>query len=114
MKRFFGIAIVLVLLSVPAFAAKSETVNFSGTVKVGTVQLPAGQYKVTWTPNGSDAQVTLAQGKKILVTVTAKVVEQKHNLNGVTTNTLGGVEVLQTIQLDRVSLVLESSPASGQ
>jgi len=115
MKRFFGFALLLVLFSVPAFAARnSQTVNLSENVKVGSTQIPAGTYKVTWTGSGSDAQVTLAQGGKTFVTVPAKVVEEKHNLSGFTVNTRDGVGVLETIELNNVSLVLEGSPTSGQ
>jgi hypothetical protein len=49
-----------------------------------------------------------------LVTVPAKVVDQKHDNNGVTTNTQGGANVLVTINLAKVSLVLGSEPVSGQ
>src|ERR1700691_4215159 len=85
MKRFIGFAWLLVLFSVPAFAARnSQTVNLSENVKVGSTQIPAGNYKVTWTGSGSDAQVTLAQGGKTFVTAPAKVVEEKHNLTGFT------------------------------
>ena len=55
MKRFLGYAAVLALLSAPAFAAKnSETINISEPVTVGATQLPAADYKVTWTGTGSE------------------------------------------------------------
>jgi len=115
MKRFFGFALILALSAVPALAAtNSQSVTFAGAVKVGSTQLPAGSYKVTWTGAGPAVQVTLTQGKKTLATVQAKVVEQKNNHNGVTTNTQGGVDVVQAIQLNNVSLVLDSTPAPGQ
>jgi hypothetical protein len=59
MKRFVGYAAMLALLSAPAFAAKnSSTVTISEPVTVGTTQLPAAEYHVTWTGTGSSAQVT--------------------------------------------------------
>jgi hypothetical protein len=114
MKRFFGFALILALFSIPALASKSETVTLPGTVKVGSTQLPAGDYKASWTGTGSSVQVTLTRNGKTVVTVPAKLVEEKHNLNGVTTNTQGGVDFLQTIQLNHVSLVLENAPTTGQ
>jgi hypothetical protein len=115
MKRFCGFALLLVLFSVPAFASRnSQTVNLTENVKVGSTQIPAGDYKVTWTGSGSNAQVTLAQGGKAFVTVPAKVVEEKHNLSGFTINTKDGADVLETIELSNVSLVLEGAPTSGQ
>jgi len=115
MKRFFGFALILVLFSIPALASKnSEKVTLSGTVKVGSTQLAAGEYKASWTGTGSSVQLTLTQNGKAVVSVPAKLVEENHNLNSVTTNTQGGVDFLQTIQLNHVSLVLESAPTTGQ
>jgi hypothetical protein len=115
MKRFFGFALLVVLSSVPAFAARnSQTVNLPETVKVGSTQIPAGDYKLTWTGSGSNGQVTLAHDGKTLVTVPAKVVEEKNNFSGVTTKTLDGVDVLESIELNNLDLVLEGAPTSGQ
>jgi hypothetical protein len=114
MKRFVGYAAVLALLSAPAFAAKnSYTVNISEPVTVGTTQLPAAAYHVTWTGTGSSAQVTLASGKST-VTVPAKVVDQKNAVNSVLTGTKGGSNVLEGINLNNVTLVFTPSPNSGQ
>jgi opacity protein-like surface antigen len=114
MKRFLGYAALLALLSAPAFAAKnSETVNISEPVTIGTTQLPAADYRVTWTGTGSNVQVTLTHGKSVL-TVPAKVVDQKNNANSIQTNTKGGTTLLETINLSKVSLVFAASPSSGQ
>ncbi len=107
MKRFFGFALICSVLSIPALAAtNSQTVNLPSAVQVGQTQLPAGDYKVTWTGTGASAQVTLAKKGVQPVTVSAKVVEQKHDHTGVTTNANGDKEVLQVIMLSNVSLVL--------
>jgi hypothetical protein len=114
MKRFAGYAAILALLSVPAFAAKnSSTVNISEPVTVGTTQLPAAQYHVTWTGTGSSAQVTLANDKST-VTVPAKVVDQKNSVNSVLTGNKGGSNVLEGINLNKVTLLFTPSPSSGQ
>ncbi len=114
MKRFVGYAAVLALLSAPAFAAKnSYTVNISEPVTVGTTQLPAAEYHISWTGTGSSAQVTLASGKST-VTVPAKVVDQKNAVNSVLTGTKGGSNVLEGINLNKVTLVFTPSPNSGQ
>jgi hypothetical protein len=107
MKRFFGLVLACTLLAVPALAANNtQTVNIPGAVQVGSSTLPAGDYKVTWTGTGDSAQVTLAKKGVPSVTVPAKVVEQKHSFNGVSTSTVGGKDVLHTIILSNVSLVL--------
>jgi len=116
MKRFFGFALMLVLFSATAFAGgnnKPQTVTIPETVRVGSTQVPAGDYKLTWTGAGSDVQVTLAQNNKAVVTFPAKAITGKNN-PGIDTETKGGVSVLQSIQTNALSLVLEGATSSGQ
>jgi hypothetical protein len=115
MKRFFGFALLLVLFSVPAFASKnSDTLSIPSKVTVGTTQIPAGSYKLTWTGSGSDVQLTLAKDGKTLVIVPAKVVAEKNGAIGVVTSTESGAEVLRTINLSKMSLVISDATVSGQ
>jgi hypothetical protein len=115
MKRIFGFALILASLSVPALAAKnSQTVTFGDPVKVGSTQLPAGDYKVSWTGNGSSVQVTIADKSKNAVTVPAKLVDAKNGHVAVLTNTVGGVSVLESIQLDKLSLVIGNPTSAGE
>jgi hypothetical protein len=107
MKRIFGFVLACAILSISALAASiAQTVNLPSAVQVGSSQLPAGDYKVTWTGSGDSAQVTLAKKGVQPVTVPAKVVEQKHDHTGVTTDSKGDKVVLQVILLSKVSLVL--------
>lgn len=118
MKRTFAFAIVLAIISVPAFAAShSQSVTMPETVAVAGTQLPAGQYKVTWTGSGSSVHVTLRQqGVHTPATATtqARLVNQNNGYAAVTTDTKAGVNTLEQIQLDHVDLVLSSGPSSGQ
>jgi hypothetical protein len=115
MKRFFGYALMLALSTAPTFAAKNaQSVKFAQDMKVGTTQLPAGSYKVTWAGEGPSVQVTLEQNGKAPVTVPAKLVEEKHDRNSYTVNRIGGADQLEVIQLNKVSLVLQNPTASGQ
>jgi len=115
MKRYFGFALILASLSVPSFAAKnSQNITLTDAVKVGTTQLPAGDYKVTWTGAGQNVQVTIADRGKNTVTVPAKLVDAKNGHVAVLTNAVGGAQVLETIQLDKLSLVLAGASASGE
>jgi hypothetical protein len=112
MKRYFSYAVLLVLLSVPAFAgSNSQSISIPSAVTVGSVQLPAGDYKVNWTGAGPDVQVTLTRNGKSVVTTSAKVVAERNTYIGVGTQAQGSVNVLQTIQLSNVSLVLEAPAA---
>jgi opacity protein-like surface antigen len=116
MKRFFICALMLALFTAPAFAAKnSQSLNISNDVTVGSTQLPAGEYKVSWTGTATDVQVTISRSGKTPVTVPAKLVETKHSQNGYTINRQGGVDLLETLQLNKVSLLLQkTTTASGQ
>lgn len=114
MKRFLGYAAMLALLSAPAFAAKdSDTITISQPVTVGSTQLPAANYKVSWTGTGSSAQVTLVNGKSV-VTLPAKVVEQKNNVNSVLTQSKDGANILEGINLNKVTVTFTTAPSSGQ
>lgn len=107
MKRFFGYAFLLASLSIPALAAKnSQNITLSDTVKVGSTQLSAGDYKVSWTGTAPEVQVTIAAKGKTSVTVPAKLVDAKNGYVGLQTNTENGVRVLQAIHLDNANLVL--------
>src|SRR5215472_348917 len=95
---------MLAVLSGSAFAAKnSENVTISQAVKVGTTQIPAAEYKVTWTEDGSNGQVTLAHGKSVF-TLPAKFVAQKNNVTSVHTDSKDGATVLIGINLKNVSV----------
>lgn len=114
MKRFIGYAAILALLSIPAFAAKnSETVKISQAVKVGTTQIPAAEYKVTWNETGSNSQVTLVHGKQVF-TLPAKVVAQKNGVTSIRTNAKDGATVLVGIDFGKVSVDFTPATASGE
>jgi len=114
MKRLLGYALMLTLAAAPAMAAKnSQSFNLGQNVKVGTTDIPAGNVKVTWTGTGDTVQVTLAANGKS-ITVPAKAVSEKNGNKGYVVNNKGGVDELQTIQLNDVTLQLQSPASSGQ
>jgi hypothetical protein len=114
MKRFFGFALTLVLFAAPAFASKKPpTVTIPAAVQVGSTQVPAGDYTLTWTGSGSNVQATLAQNGKAVVAFSATEIDGKSN-QGVETHAQGGVQILDRIQLNNVTLVLGGAPHSGQ
>ncbi len=118
MKRILGCALILGLLSVPGFAASnSKTVNLPENLTVGTTQLPAGDYKVSWTGSGPTVQVSFEQKgayHPLTATVPAKLVEVQHGQTGLTIDNKGGVSTLEAIQLNKINLVLGDAPAQGQ
>ena len=110
MKRFFGYAIMLTLLSAPAFAGKnSQTVTVPEPMKAGATQLSPGDYDVSWTGSGSNVQVTFTRNRKVVATVPAKLVEEANKNEGLETDSRGGVDVLESIRMRNMTLVLDSS-----
>jgi hypothetical protein len=110
MKRL-GVAFLALAFTFSAYAAKnSTTVNLTGPVQVGSATLPAGPVKVTWTGTGSDAQLTLAPYGKTPVTVPAQVVAVKNGTAAVQTIEVKGVQYLQEIELDNLTLVVRNAP----
>jgi hypothetical protein len=116
MKRVYGFALAMALVAAPAFASSNtQSVNIPATVTVGSTQLPAGDYKISWTGAGSNAQVTIAKNGKVLATAPATAVSERHTYNSVTTQTQGSANVLQAIQLADTRLVInKTAPTSGQ
>jgi hypothetical protein len=114
LKRSFSFALLLVLFAVPAFAGnKTPTVDIPQNVQVGSTQLPAGQYELTWTGSGSNVQATLIQNKKAVITFSAKMVEGKND-PGVETDKQAGATILDVIRTSKFSLILGGGPQSGQ
>jgi len=114
MNRFFSCAVILAMFAAPAFGGmKPQTVVVGQNISVGTTQLPAGNYKLTYTGSGSNVQVTLMQGRKTAATFTAKEVAVK-NVRGVETTSRGGVVSLVAIQIKDVRLELVDAPQTGQ
>jgi hypothetical protein len=98
-------------MAVPAFAAQnSGKVVLTQAVTVGTTQIPAAEYKVTWNDTGS---VTLAHDKSVF-TLPAKVTAQKNSVTSIRTDSKNGTTVLTGIELPKVSVEFTSAPTSGQ
>jgi hypothetical protein len=117
MKRLSSLLILSTIISIAAFAADggSGNLHLDNSVKVGSTELPAGDYKVTWTGSGDSAQVTLKQGKTA-ATVPAQVVDVRRNNDAIATKTENGSSVLTEIQFRDKTLVLHepASQAVGQ
>ena len=110
MKRFFVVAVMLALLSAPAFAGKnSQTVTVTTAVKAGSAMLSPGEYDLTWTGSGPETQVTFLQRKKVLVTLPAKLIEENNKNEEFDIDTQGGVEVLKAIRMRSMTLIFSSS-----
>lgn len=118
MKHILGCALILGLFSIPGFAAtNSKNVNFPDAVTVGTAKLPAGDYKVTWTGAGPSVQVKIVQLNAyhpLKVTVPAELETAKNGHTGLITKSQNGADLVQEIELNKVSLIFSPTPVQGQ
>jgi hypothetical protein len=112
MGRIASLMILLTMVTAAAFAADSGSgrIRLDSAVKVGSTELPAGEYKVTWTGTGDNAQVTLTQGKS-KATATAQVKEVRRNVDAFATKNENGSRVLTEIQFRDTTLVLPEASA---
>src|SRR5271169_3256690 len=112
MRRVSSLLVLLTMISITGFAADggSGKVRLDGAVKVGSTELPAGEYKVTWTGSGDNAQVTLKQGKTTAI-ATAQVMEVRRNNDAFTTKSENGSRVLTEIQFRDTTSVLHEAPS---
>ena len=108
MKSLASLLVLFTIVSGAAFAADSGSgkIHLGSAVKVGSTELPAGDYKVTWTGSGDNAQVTLKQGKTA-ATTTARLLDVRRNNDGVGTKTENGSAVLTEIQFRDKTLLLD-------
>ena len=80
------LAAVALSLSLIAFAKDNNEGKFtlSDSAQVGSTQLKAGTYKATWDGTGSDVQVKILQGKNVVATTSAKLVDSSTRTDSVT------------------------------
>jgi hypothetical protein len=73
------------LLSLGAFAKDKNEGKFTlhDSVQIGSTQLKAGDYKAEWDGTGSDVQVKILQGKNVVATVPAKLVDKTDSQDSV-------------------------------
>lgn len=105
MKRIQALTLLLASLPLAAYAASKNTahVALDSSVKVGTTDLPKGDYKIEWSGTDPNVQVTFIQGKWS-TTVPARAVEQHSEQEAQLMTTKGSTIVLTGLQLHNVTL----------
>src|SRR5438105_3709756 len=81
-KRMKYTAILALLLMAPAalLAApkNSANVTFTETVTINGTQIPAGDYRVQWQGTGTAVEASILQGKQVLASAPATLVNAKN------------------------------------
>ncbi|HEY1501909.1 MAG TPA: hypothetical protein VGF88_20210 [Acidobacteriaceae bacterium] len=116
MKRRWGIALLFLLVScsLPLAAAKnSQGFVLPVVVRVGDLQIPPGQYEVTWTdPAESQVQLTLKADGRKPITIPARSIAEKHTEAGVTTFVDNGVTYLQDFHTTKEAFIIPGPPSA--
>jgi hypothetical protein len=105
--------VALVLLSALGWASDKMKANFQiyQTVNVGSTQLAPGEYKMTWTESGSNAEVTFSRGKKVIVTVPAQITQARSGYASPALHTDSVSNTLTGVALPNISLSFTSGAA---
>lgn len=93
------LALVAFSLSLAAFAKDKNEGKFTlnDPAQIGSTQLKAGSYKATWEGSGSDVQVKILQGKDVVATTSAKLVDSPQGVDSVTLGTAGPTKTVEEI-----------------
>lgn len=100
-----AVACLLISLSSVAQAKSKESgsMDLSDTAQIGSTQVMPGNYKVEWTGNGDNVQVTILKGKKTVATTEGKIVQlaERAPSDAVVTRTLSNnTKAVEQIQFD--------------
>ena len=71
----FGLAL---LLATSALASNKGSLHVQEAVQVNGQQVPAGDYQLRWDGSGSNVELSIMQGKKVVTKTAAKLVELDH------------------------------------
>ena len=103
-------AIVALMLMAPvallAAPKNSANVTFTETVTINGVSVPPGDYHVVWQGTGPSVEATILQGKKVLASAPATLVNAKSKYDGAVETSDGNdnSKVLEAIDWSNRSL----------
>jgi hypothetical protein len=117
-SKFTFAIVALLLFSLRGWASDKRKANIQidQTVHVGSAQLAPGEYKMTWTESGLNAEVAFSRGNKVIATVAAQVSHVRSGYNAPALLT-DSSNTLTEVDLPKVSLSFSSenvvSPSSS-
>jgi hypothetical protein len=113
-SRFTLVTFALLLFSLSGWASDKMRANIQiyETVHIGSTELAPGEYKMTWTQSGSNAEVTFSQGKKVIATVPAHVTQVRSGFHSPAIHTDRSTSTLIGVELPEVTLSFTSENAA--
>src|SRR5450631_3936334 len=112
-------AIVALMLMAPvallAAPKNSANVTFTEAVTINGASIPPGDYHVVWQGTGPSVEATILQGKKVLATAPATLVNAKSGYDGAVETSDGSdnSKVLEAIDWSNQSLRFGQGNASS-
>lgn len=110
------LALLAFSLSLAAFAKDRNEGKFTlwDSASVGSAQLAPGDYKATWEGTGPEVQVKILQGKNVVATGPARLVDNPSRQDAVTVNGSSGARTVGEIDFAgaRKGLVFGSQAAA--
>ena len=110
------VAGLFLLFSISALAAaNSGSLKLSGPAELNGKQLKSGDYKVKWEGTGQDVQVSLFQGKNVVASAPAKLVDttSAEQGNSVVLDAEGGPSSIREIHFNGKKQILVFESGQG-
>jgi hypothetical protein len=107
---------IALLLATSALASNHASVAFTDAVTVNGTQLPAGDYQMKWEGSGNNVQLSFVQGKKVVATTTARMVDLKQSANdtaAVVQKNADGTRSLTQVRLGGKSYAFDIGSEAG-
>jgi hypothetical protein len=112
-STFASTIFALLLLSVSGWASDKMRANIQiyQTVLIGSAELAPGEYTMTWTESGANAEVTISRRNKVIATVPAQVTQVRSGYRSPVLHTDSVSNSLTEVELPKVSLSFTSENA---
>jgi hypothetical protein len=101
-----GLVTLSMSLSVLAKDNNEGKFTLSDPVQLGSTQLKPGDYKATWEGTGPEVQVKILQGKNVVATTSAKLVDSPSSQDSVAVGTANNSRTLQEIDFGKLRKAL--------
>jgi hypothetical protein len=112
-SKFTFTTFALLLFSLSGWASDKMRANIQiyQTVHIGSTELAPGEYKMTWTQTGSNAEVTISQDKRVIATLPARVAQVRSGYRSPVLHTDSVSNTLTGVDLPKVSISFGSENA---
>lgn len=109
------VAGMFLVFSLSALAANSGTLTLLSPAELNGKQLKSGEYKVKWEGTGQDVQVSILQGKNVVATSAAKLVDTASKVSDdtVVLDNASGSRVIHEIRIGGKKQILVFENGDG-